>query len=145
MTTALLGRTVALGALTGMRSMAGLTILARGTGGGLLPRLLTTAAAGEMVADKTAVVGDRVDTLPLTGRAVMGALAGGIVAHQEQGNLLLGAMVGATAAVIVTHLAYRIRTQLPVSSRVGGVLEDGVVVGLGVLYSRYAASARGRQ
>jgi hypothetical protein len=144
MTTALLGRTVALGALTGMRSMAGLTILARGTGG-VLPGLLATAAAGEMVADTTSVVGDRVDALPLTGRAVLGALAGGIVAHQEQGNVLLGAMVGATAAVIVTHLAYRIRTRMPVSGVVGGVLEDGLVVGLGALYSRYAASARGRQ
>ena len=105
MTAAVLTDTLVLGALTGMRSMSGPAILAAGRGG-VLPRLALTLAAGEMVADKTEAIGDRIDPLPLGGRAAMGALVGGIIAHDRRGNRVLGAALGALINPLVALLPF---------------------------------------
>ena len=88
-----LKRIVVLGALTGMRSMAGLAMLALPHPGVARP-VMALAAAGEMIADKTSLVGDRVDALPLAGRAIIGALVGALIAREDDQNALLGGMVG---------------------------------------------------
>jgi uncharacterized membrane protein len=129
-----LNDTILLGALSGMRSMAGPAALAFHEGSPL-KRVVSLLAASEMAADKTSVVGDRIDPLPLAGRAAMGALVGAVVAKREHGNVLAAAVVGAAAAVAVAHLAYRVRTRLPVNSSVGGVLEDAIVIGIGSVYA----------
>ena len=134
MTASTLNDTVLLGALTGMRSMAGPAALAFHEGSAL-KRIIGFLAAGEMAADKTTAVGNRTDPIPLTGRAVMGALVGGVVAQRQNSNILLGGIVGAAAAVAMAHIAFRIRKRLPVNSSVGGVLEDAVVIGIGSLYA----------
>ena len=123
-----------LGVLTGMRSMAGPAALALQHGGILKP-VMGMMAAGEMAADKTNLVGDRIDPIPLAGRAAMGAIVGGIIAHQERSQVWLGGVIGASAAVIAAHLAYHARKRLPLSTVVGGVVEDAVVVGLGAWYA----------
>lgn len=129
-----LKRIVALGALTGMRSMAGLAVLAL-PHPGVARSALALAAAGEMVADKTALVGDRIDPLPLAGRALIGALVGALIAREEDQNALLGGMIGSATALLAAHLAYHGRRRLSTSSVTGGLLEDGLVIALG---SRYA-------
>lgn len=123
-----------LGVLTGMRSMAGPATLAL-QHGGIVKHVMGMMAAGEMVADKTDRIGDRIDAVPLAGRAVMGAIVGGIIARQERSNVWLGGVIGASAAVIAAHLAYQARKRLPLSTAVGGVVEDAVVVGLGAWYA----------
>ncbi len=128
-------QTVALGAITGMRSMAGPAALAQRYGGIWKP-LLAVMAAGEMIADKAPGIPDRTDPLPLAGRALMGALVGGVIAHEEEGNLLLGAALGAATAVLAAHLAYHARKGLPVSSTLGGMIEDGMVMGIAALAAR---------
>ena len=139
MNAATLSEAVAVGAITGMRSMAGPALVASRYSG-ILKGLVGMMAAGEMVADKTSLVGDRTDPLPLTGRAVMGALVGGVIAHERHGNIVIGAIVGAGAAVIAAHLAYRLRQRLP-EGTVGGLLEDAIVRGMSAAYT---ASARRR-
>jgi uncharacterized protein YfiM (DUF2279 family) len=129
-----LKRIIALGTLTGMRSMAGLAVLALPHPGVARP-VMALAAAGEMVADKTALVGDRVDALPLAGRAVIGALVGALIAREEGQNAWLGGMVGSATALVAAHLAYHGRKGLPASSLTGGLLEDALVIAIG---SRYA-------
>ena len=104
MNAASLNEIVALGAITGMRSMAGPAVLAR-RHGGMVHGVMAVLAAGEMVADKTTLIGDRIDPIPLAGRACMGALVGGLIARRERGHTLLGALIGGSAAVIVAHLA----------------------------------------
>jgi uncharacterized membrane protein len=126
-----------MGALTGMRSMAGLATLAAQHGGVLKP-VMEIMAGGEMVADKTSWVGNRTDALPQAGRAVMGALAGGLIAHEAREAVWLGALVGAVTAVAATHLAYELRRRLPLSTTAGGLIEDAVVVAAGSLYARTA-------
>jgi uncharacterized membrane protein len=134
MTAAVLTDTLVLGALTGMRSMSGPAILAAGRGG-VLPRLALTLAAGEMVADKTEAIGDRIDPLPLGGRAAMGALVGGILAHDRGANRLLGAALGAAAAVAMAHVACYLRKRAPGSNLLGGLSEDAIVTGVGAFYA----------
>lgn len=135
MTTAALNDTLVLGALTGMRSMAGPAALAF-PHGGFLRAITGVLSAGELAADKTAMVGDRVDTVPLIGRAMMGALVGGAIASESDGNMVVGGLVGATAAVVAAHVAYRIRRSLPMSPVIGGLLEDAVVLGIGARYAQ---------
>jgi uncharacterized membrane protein len=129
-----LKRIVALGALTGMRSMAGLATLALPHPGVARP-VMALAAAGEMIADKTPFVGDRVDALPLAGRAFMGALVGLLIAREDDQNVWLGVMAGSASALAATHLAYQARKRLPASSLAGGLIEDSLVIAIA---SRYA-------
>jgi uncharacterized membrane protein len=122
-----LTRIVGLGAVTGMRSMAGVAALARARDGMARP-LMTLLAVGEMCADKTPAVGNRTDALPLGGRALMGAVVGAVVASEHDENPLLGGLIGATTALIATHLAFQLRRRLPVSNVAGGLLEDALVL-----------------
>ena len=128
-----IGKSLALGAITGMRSMAGATVLAANRGGPAA-RLFGLLAAGEMLADKTAFVPDRIEPLPLAGRAVLGALAGGFVAHEARDSVVAGALIGAAAAVAVAHLAYHLRRKSPLPNAVNGMIEDVVVTRIASSY-----------
>ena len=121
-----LPETLALGTLTGMRSMTGAAVLARRAGG---PRqyLVGILAAGEMLLDKTTLVGNRTDPLPLAGRAVIGALIGGVIARRALASILAGGLAGAAAAVAAAHLAFHARKRLPAGA-VGGLIEDAAVL-----------------
>jgi uncharacterized membrane protein len=129
MDTSTVTRTLALGAITGIRSMAGPTTWALGHEGGL-KRVTALLAAGEMLADKTPFVGNRTAALPLAGRAMMGALVGIGSARDARANALTGAVIGAVAAIAFAHLAFQARRHLPFSSALGGLLEDAVVIGI---------------
>jgi uncharacterized membrane protein len=138
---AFLVETVALGAITGMRSMAGPATLAFRRESASRSSVALMAAA-EMIVDKTSFVGDRTDPLPLVARALMGALVGGVIAREHDRDLLLGGVIGASASVIAAHLAYRARKRLPLTGVWSGLLEDSVVVGIAAfLGSRSPASA----
>ena len=130
MTSTAFRKTLALGALTGMRTMAGAAALAAERGGPIAG-FVGLLAGGEMIADKTSFVGNRTDAVPLVGRAVLGAVVGGVVAHEEDANVVLGALLGASTAVVVAHLAFHARKRLPLSNVAAGMAEDVVVVALG--------------
>jgi uncharacterized membrane protein len=132
MTGTTLRKTVGLAAITGMRSMSGAAALAM-EHRGALGTIVGLMAAGEMLVDKTSLVGDRIDPAPLAGRALMGAIVGGVVAYEDHASVALGSVIGASAAVAAAHLAYHARQRLPVSSAIGGVIEDAVVLALGAL------------
>ena len=133
MNSTVLTNVLAIGALTGMRSMAGPAALALPQGGAL-GRIVGALAAGELAADKTSFVGNRIDTGPLAGRALIGAVVGGAVARESDSNVLVGAAVGAAAAVAAAHLAFRVRRRLP-AGIAGGLIEDAVVLGLGAWFT----------
>lgn len=134
MNATLLRDTVALGAITGIRSMAGPATLT--IGHGVLPsRVAAVLAAAEMVVDKTPFVGTRTDAFPLAGRAVLGAIVGVVVAHERRGNRLLAGIIGATASIAAAHLASRARRRYPSANLLGGVLEDLIVVSVGAAYA----------
>lgn len=130
MTSTSLKRTLALGAMTGMRSMAGPTALALERGGALRA-VMPVMALGEMIADKTPAIGDRTDPLPLAGRAILGAVVGGLVARDHHQNLVIGSLVGAATAIAGAHLAHYVRQRLPLPGALAGAFEDAIVLGLG--------------
>ena len=132
MTSRTLFRAIGFGALTGVRSMAGPAALAFESDGPV-KNVVGLLAAGEMIADKTQFVGDRIDAAPLAARAVMGGIVGGVVAYEADDNVLIGGLIGASAAIAAAHLAYRLRKRLPVSNPVGGAIEDAFVLGLGAM------------
>ena len=134
MTRATLKRILAIGAITGMRSMAGAATLARH--GGLLKGATALMAAGEMAVDKTSFVGNRTDALPLAGRTAMGALLGALIARDRHDGVVFGALLGAATAVAAAHLAYQLRIRMPLAAVAGGLLEDAIVVGAGALYAK---------
>ncbi len=134
MTAGTLKRILALGVITGMRSMAGAATLAAQYGGMLKPAT-ALLAAGEMMADKTSFVGNRTDATPQAGRAVMGAVVGGFIAAEDRQSVWLGALVGAAIAVVATHGAFQLRTRLPLSTTVSGLIEDALVIGAATLYA----------
>jgi uncharacterized membrane protein len=139
MTQATLSRIVGLGALTGMRSMAGLAALAQTRSGAARP-VMTLLAAGEMLADKTSLIGNRIDPLPLGGRALMGAVVGAVVAGENEENPLMGGVIGAATALVATHLAFRLRRRLPFSSPANGLVEDAVVMAAVALLGAHPAT-----
>ncbi|HEX7020068.1 MAG TPA: hypothetical protein VF159_08670 [Gemmatimonadaceae bacterium] len=126
---------LALTAITGMRSTAGVAALAAQRGG-FARGATAVMALGELIADKTAVVGNRTDAGPQAARALMGALIGGLVAREDGEPAWLGALVGAGTAVAATHLTYHWRTRGPLPVTLAGFMEDAVVIGVGTRYAR---------
>lgn len=135
-----------LGAATGLRSFMGLAMASRelvdrpaGDMDALRRRLagdtasyaLSALAIGELVADKMPNVPNRVDTLPLAGRGVIGAAVGAMAAGEDR--WLAGAVIGAVAAVTSAWIGWAVRkeagwaTGLP--DPVLAVVEDAVAFG----------------
>lgn len=139
MNSASMYETLALATATGMRSMAGPAALAVQQGG-TLGRVLPLMAAGEMLVDKTSFVGDRIDPLPLTGRALMGAIVGAVVARRHGQPRVPAALVGAGIAIAAAHLAYHARKRAPGPAMLAGAAEDAIVVGLCAVRARGQAS-----
>ena len=136
-----LSEIVMLGTLSGMRSMGGAAVLGLRRGGAT-QQATTAMAVAEMLADKTPFVGNRIDPLPLAGRAVMGALVGAVIAREDQASVFAGAMIGAATAVIAAHAAYRLRTRIPLSNIAGGLLEDAAVLGLSAVFGHRRLARR---
>jgi uncharacterized membrane protein len=148
----------AIGALSGVRSLAGPMLVSQGLSGGhagggdvgLVERLITSdgaarllalMASGEMLADKSSRMADRTDALPLMGRAMLGSLSAAAYAVHRRRAVLAPAAVGAAAAIVSTFAAYHIRQfathDMRIPNRLMGLIEDAVVVAVG---KRVAAS-----
>jgi uncharacterized membrane protein len=136
MTRPAIARILALGALTGMRSMAGPATIAFRYGGPIR-KVALVLAAGEMIVDKLPFVGDRIEAAPLVGRALMGAVAGALIAREAKSRHVVGgAAIGAAAAVAAAHVAYRLRQGLGGPPLASGLIEDAIVLGAGTVLAR---------
>ena len=140
-----------LGALAGMRSMAAPAVLGQLSRRGALdevagPLALVTKpgfaavsgamALGEFVADKLPFTPNRTAAGPLLGRAFTGGISGAVVCSAKRKSVLLGALIGAAAAVGAAYGAYQLRKQVVASvhlpDAVIALAEDAVVGGLGI-------------
>ena len=130
MTTSTLAETMALGALSGMRTFSGPAALTFRHRAGL-QRATALLAAGEMLADKLPFISDRIAPFPLAARATSGAVVGGVIAREEGSSVLAGALLGAAAAVGAAVVAYHLRRRSPLPNVVNGMLEDALVFGIG--------------
>jgi uncharacterized membrane protein len=114
-TTAAYPRAALLGAVAGLRTQLPFALLARAAGRGELPGLVRgpfgflrtraarlgfgAAAIGEVIADKTPYVPNRIAPGPLAGRLVCGGLAGAVLARGRDRPISLGFALGAAGAV----------------------------------------------
>lgn len=128
-TRAVYPRTAVLGFAAGLRSQLPLALLSAAAGRGdfatntvgalgLLrsraARLgFATAAAGELIFDKTPFVPSRMDPGPFAGRLFFGGITGAVFARGSGASTPLGFALGAAAAGLGTVAGYRFRTSLP--------------------------------
>jgi uncharacterized membrane protein len=134
-------QSILMGAVAGARAMTPLAALALARRGGDAPRSLLTGgalalAAGELAGDKLKQAPDRIEPAGVAGRLLRGALAGAACA--PRGDRVIGAMLGAAAAVAASHLTFRLRAAA--ADRYGqtasGLIEDGLAVGSALLLAR---------
>ena len=147
----LLWRTLGLGAISGMRSMAAPAILSRAVERGDLDGLENTPFAafgsprvstvlrmfeiGEMLVDKLPVmVPSRTSPPPLLGRAVTGAVAGAALFASGGRRIATGGVLGGASAVAgrlrdaAAHVRGRVAERLGVPDPIVALLEDGLVL-----------------
>ena len=141
-----------LGAVSGMRSMMAPAVIswaARRSGldlentpfsafkGPGIGRTAAALALGELFADKTPFVPQRSDSTALVARALSGGAAGAAVFRARQRSMVLGALVGAAAAVGSAYATYYLRRKaarhFEVSDRVIALVEDGIALGAGLI------------
>ena len=140
-----------LGAISGLRTMSGLALLARALqqrppqhwphavvrrmATEPAPTLLQLMAAGELVADKLPFLSARTAPPALAGRATSGAVVGATVSMLHDRSPLLGAALGGSAALVAAFAGYHARRLLTGEERLPdflvALLEDGLVWGLG--------------
>jgi uncharacterized membrane protein len=144
----LLIKTLGLGAIAGMRSMAAPAALssavARGDVGGLedtpfaalgfpgVSRALLLLEIGEMIVDKLPVAPSRTSPPPLLGRAAFGAFVGAALFVSEGRRAAVGGVLGAVSALAGAYAGEHLRLlgaeRLGVPDPVVALLEDGVVL-----------------
>ena len=140
---------VAIGAITGIRSMAAPALLSfevremgdadefgpleRILSSKATPRILAVLAGGEMLADKTDVVPDRTSAVPLLGRATIGAVTAAAYAVQRREPVGLPALVGAVSAIASTFAIFHLRRlaseRYKIPDTLFGFAEDAIVLG----------------
>ena len=130
---------VAIGALSGSRSMLGPSLAAGRRSPGLLATGVRILAAGELVADKHPAIGNRTDPMPFAGRIISGAIAAAALARRPQDRLSMAA-AGAAGAIASTLLLFHLRQQMSrrynVSNVGAGIAEDMLALSASAWLSR---------
>ena len=136
------------GAISGLRSMAGPAAVSRAAANGNLENLkgtlfatlgsskvsttLTVLEVGELIGDKLPVTPSRTSLPPLLGRAASGALVGATLFASGERNPAAGAALGAVSALVAAYAGEYLRAYAVQWSGapdlVAALLEDGVVL-----------------
>ncbi|WP_303904740.1 DUF4126 family protein [Thiohalomonas denitrificans] len=139
--------TAALGLIAGSRSMMAPAVASRlGAAGpqapprrqpSRIPITTTLLALAELIADKSPVVGSRLETGPLLFRAASGAISCAVLAPrlgaERRSSAIMGAFSSVVGAYVLATARSRITTRYRVPDPVVGALEDGLALGLAVL------------
>jgi uncharacterized membrane protein len=139
----LLAHVIVLGAVSGMRSMLGLALLAwlGGPDLGWLSKLwvrllLLLAAAGEIVGDKLPTTPSRLAPAPFIARVVLGGVCGALLMLRGQSTLWVGIGLGALSAAGGAVVGNKVRGFL--GRKTGwpdpwfGAVEDVMAIVIGV-------------
>ena len=132
-------RSILMGAVAGARAMTPLAALAATRGGARRPVVSAGSlllAAGELAGDKMRNAPDRVVPVGIAGRLLSGAIAGAVCAERD--DRVMGAVFGAAAAVVASHLTFRLRAAATRrwGQTASGLIEDGVAVASAVALAR---------
>jgi uncharacterized membrane protein len=151
-----LGRTLGLGAVAGMRSMSAPALLSRAASRGSIEgiegtpfaflaspraaRILTVLAVGEALADKLPFSPDRISPPGLIGRMASGGLVGAALFAAAERRAVIGAGLGLLASAAASYPSYylRVKTQekLGLPNWAVGLVEDALAEVAGLLTLR---------
>jgi uncharacterized membrane protein len=148
-------RTLALGAISGLRAASGPAFVGRAASRGdmdlgdtplaflgspLLSKALTIAQLGEIVGDKLPATPSRTALPPLFGRAASGGLVGAAAFISDGRSATTGAALGSFAAVVAAFAGEKLRAivgrKIGLPDAVVAVAEDAVVLLVGFRASR---------
>lgn len=98
-------------------------------------RIVTSMlASGELIGDKLPFIPSRLKPGPLTGRLLIGGIAGMQICRRYSQPLLVGAILGAASAGAGSFAGSYVRSKLSENTKIPdfllGLAEDGVAVGL---------------
>ena len=151
-------RAATLGFVAGLRSMTPLAWLSRTSQLDPEPanaaeemldsptaRIVTSMlASGELIGDKLPMIPSRLKPGPLTGRLLIGGLAGMRICRRYHQSLVVGAILGAASAGAGSFAGNYMRTSLAENTKIPkfvlGLAEDGLAVGLAWLAVRDSAN-----
>ncbi len=135
---------MAIGAVSGLRSMVGPAIISQAAGNRIVDvhhtplawmstkrAVQTTAmfAAAEMIADKFPFMPNRTDAPGLIGRFVSGAICGAAVSSaRKREERIIGALVGGAAAVVAAYIGVEYRKRVELPGLAAAVVEDAVAL-----------------
>ncbi|WP_162053270.1 DUF4126 family protein [Pontibacter pamirensis] len=145
-------KTLAFGALAGMRSLAAPTLIShfvsqdensplqntplRFLGNSTVAMVLKGLAASELVGDKVPGVPDRIELPSLIMRSATGAVAGAAIYLINHKKAVEGAAIGAAAAIAATYGSFYLRKTLcektSLADPIYGALEDALVIASGI-------------
>lgn len=130
---------LALGALSGSRSMLGPSVAASYQSPGIAAHVVRALVAGELFADKHPSMGARIDLVPFAGRVITGAVAAAALSGRREGWLPRAA-AGAAGAFASTLILYHLRRELTrryrVSNLTAGLAEDVLALSAAAWLSR---------
>ena len=150
-------RAATLGFVAGLRSMTPLAWLSRTSKLDPEPanaaeemldsptaRIVTSMlASGELIGDKLPMIPSRLKPGPLTGRLLIGGLAGMRICRRYHQSLVIGAILGAASAGVGSFAGNYMRTKLAENTKIPkfvlGLTEDGLAMGLAWLAVRDTA------
>jgi uncharacterized membrane protein len=141
------GCAMAIGAVSGLRSMVGPAIISQAAGNRVVNvnhtplawmsskrAVQTTAmfAAAEMIADKFPFMPNRTDKPGLIGRFISGAICGAAVSSaRKREDRVIGALVGGAAAVVAAYVGFEYRKHAGLPKLGAAVVEDAVALTAG--------------
>ena len=100
------------------------------------------AAVGELVGDKLPFTPNRTETGGVVGRCLSGGLAGATIYKANKKNVIIGAIIGSTAAFASTFGCYFLRKEIVKSTRIDdpwiGAIEDAMVIGSAIILVKSA-------
>lgn len=154
-------KAVCLGIIAGMRSMSAPALVSNKMAREQSPLIVNSPfkllaapkaanalkmlAAGEMIADKTSVIPNRISPFPLVARALSGAVCGASLCASEGTRADLGGVVGGLTAIASTYGFYHLRRRLGEDAGLPdtllGLAEDAIVVAGGISTLRSGESA----
>lgn len=128
--------TITLGAMSGVRSMAGPVTAAELDKDGLFARgrvVVDALVVLESLADKFAPLPPRTSAIPLLGRAATGAALGYFVNKRNRvAFALLGAAAAAAAAFVAVEVRRTATKKLRIPDFLMGLAEDAALAGVGL-------------
>ena len=138
---------MAIGAVSGLRSMVGPAIISQAAGNRVVNvrdtplawmsskrtvQLTAIFAGAEMIADKLPIMPNRTDKPALIGRFIAGALCGAAVSSgRKHETRIIGALVGGAAAVVAAYIGFEYRKHVDLPKFAAAIVEDAVALTAG--------------